>query len=175
MILGLISKLNQWCLNLPFRLHWFFVIFTAIIIPWLTANHPVKAQKGEWYPFSNFPMYSNFEPTAYYVYITDQEDKPVGIAPTFGSWPTAVKKAYDAKLKAHAKTLLNKKGKLGKPSKDMTTEECRPVGDAILKQLRDASKFPEEVKKHSGYRLYQMDIYLEEGKITQKPKLVGEV
>lgn len=173
-----IPKVRQWNLNLPFKFHWFFVVLTALVIPWLTKDLPI-AQRGEWYPFSNFPMYSNFEPQAYYVYITDREDKPVGIQPTFGTWPTAVKKAYDLKLKDVVKDLKTQAEKAGgkykKKQIDMTTEECRPAGDATLKQLIESSKFPEEVKKHSGYRLYQQDIWLEDGHIKQKPKLVGEI
>lgn len=173
-----IPKSSQWRLNLPFKFHWFFVVLTAFVIPWLTKNLSI-AQRGEWYPFSNFPMYSNFEPQAYYVYITDRNDNPVGIQPTFGTWPTAVKKAYDLRLKEVVKGLkenaVKNGGKYKKKQIEMTTEECRPAGDALLKQLMESSKFPDEVKKHSGYRLYQQDIWLENGHIQQKPKLVGEI
>ena len=162
------KKFNQWSGNVKFKLHWFFVVLTALIVPVLTRHHPVKAQRGEWYPFSNFPMYSNFEETAYYVYITDLDDKPVGIQPTFGTWPTKVKKAYDAKLKDTAKALK-------KPSKKLTLDECRPVAEAVLRQLRNDSKFPDEVKKNAGFRLHIMDIWLENGRIKQEPRLVGEI
>lgn len=170
---------HQWRLSIPFKFHWFFVILTALVIPWLTRNLDVP-QRGEWYPFSNFPMYSNFEPQAYYVYVTDDQDKPVAIQPTFGTWPTAVKKAYDLKLKAVVKQLkadAEEKGeKYKKKQIQMTGEECRPAGDATLKQIMESSRFPDEVKKHRGYRLYQMDIWLgEDGRIEQKPKLVGEI
>lgn len=161
----------------PFRLHWIFVALTAVVIPLLTRNMPV-AQRGEWYPFSNFPMYSNFEPQAYYVYITDLDDKPVAIQPTFATWPTAVKKAYDLKLKDVVQKLKSDAQKAGgkykKKQIDMATEECRPAGDATLRQLMESTKFPDEMKKHKGFRLYQVDIWLEDGVIQKKAKLVGE-
>ena len=172
------TKLHQWSAWMPFKLHWFFVVLTALVIPYLTRHLPI-AQRGEWYPFSNFPMYSNFEPQAYFVYITDLDDKPVGIQPTFGTWPTAVKKAYDLKLKDVVQKLKSDAEKVGSKYKkkqiEMTTEECRPAGDATLRQIMESSKYPDEVKKHKGYRLYQMDIWLKDGVIQQKPKLVGEV
>ena len=163
----------------PFRLHWIFVVLTALVIPLLTRNHPLKAHRGEWYPFSNFPMYSNFEETAYYVYVTDLDDKPVAIQPTFATWPTAVKKAYDGYLKKEIerrkKDAKDRGEKYSRKIIEMTGEECRVAGDALLHQLKDTSKFPDEVKKHRGLRLYQMDIWLQDGVIQKKPKLVGEI
>ena len=175
---SVIRKICQWSLSLPFKFHWFFVVLTALVIPWLTRDLPI-AQRGEWYPFSNFPMYSNFEPQAYYVYVTDLQDNPVGIQPTFGTWPTAVKKAYDSKLKELVKQLKDDAAKSGakyrKKQIEMTSEECRPAGDATLRQLMESTRFPDEARKHDGYRLYQQDIWLEDGHIQQKRKLVGEI
>ncbi len=77
------------------RILWLFVLVSSALVPLLTRHHPIKAQRGEWYPFSDFPMYSDFEEQAYYVYVTDRDDKPVPIAATFGIAPSDVKKAYD--------------------------------------------------------------------------------
>ncbi len=163
----------------PMRVLWLLVIFSGVIVPWLTRNHEVKAQRGEWYPFSNFPMYSTFEPTAYYVYITDENDKPVAIWQTFGTWPSAVKKGYDAFLKAEVVRLKEEAkkqgGKYSRRIVEMSGDECRPAGDAILRQLRDASPNQDEIRKHKGYRLNQVDITLDDGRIVQKTKRVGEI
>jgi hypothetical protein len=163
----------------PMRVLWVFVILSSVIVPLLTRNHPVKAQRGEWYPFSSFPMYSTFEPTAYYVYVTDENDRPVSIWATFGTWPSAVKKGYDALLKAEVARLKaeaqKQGGKYSRRIVEMSGEECRPAGDAILRQLRDSSARQEEVRGHRGYRLHQVDITLEGGRIVQKTKRVGEI
>jgi len=159
--------LKQWSLSYPFKLHWFFVLLTAAIVPFLTRNEKVKMYRGEWYPFSNFPMYSKFEDTAYYVYVTDRQDQPVAIYPTFTTWASAVKKMYDAKIKTIA-------AHLKKPSKALTADEVRPAAQAVLTQLRKESRTPDEVQKHAGYRLYAMDIWLEEGQIVKQPRLLGE-
>lgn len=163
----------------PMRVHWLLVIITSVIVPWLTRNHPVKAQRGEWYPFSNFPMYSTFEPTAYYVYVTDENDRTVSIWETFGTWPSAVKKGYDALLKEEVARLKEEAkrqgGKYSKRIVQMSGDECRPAGDAILRQIRDSSANQDEVRKHKGYRLHQVDITLENGRIVQRTKRVGEI
>jgi biotin operon repressor len=57
----------------------------------------------------------------------------------------------------------------------MSGDECRPAGDAILRQLRDSSPNQDEVRKHKGYRLQQVDITLDEGRIVQRTKRVGEI
>ena len=147
----------------PFRLHVFFVMLMAVVIPFLTQ----KAQRGEWYPFSNFPMYSDFEKQAYYVYLTDRDDKPMSVGETFGRAPSDVKKAYDKKLKEVAK-------RIGKPSKKLSADERRPIAEELLRELRDTGK-PDEVKKLSGLRLWQVDITLEDERIVEQTSLAGEI
>ena len=58
----MLTKLHQWFLCLPHKFHWFFVLLTGVLVPFLTRNNPDPKQRGEWYPFSNFPMYSTFSP-----------------------------------------------------------------------------------------------------------------
>ncbi|MFZ4764511.1 MAG: hypothetical protein ACOYMN_06110 [Roseimicrobium sp.] len=165
--------------RIPFRMHWFVVLLTGLVIPWLTRNHPDAKQRGEWYPFSNFPMYSTFEPTAYYVYVTDLEDKPLALVPTFGNWGSGVKKTYDQFLKAEVRRLKAEAQQRGERYAtriaQMTGTECRPAGDATLKQLRDSSKHQEVTSRYPGFRLYQVDITLDGGRIAERVKLVGEV
>lgn len=124
-------------------------------------------------------MYSTFEPTAYYVFVTDENDQPIPLWQTFGTWPSAVKKGYDALLKAEIKRLKKEAeksgGKYSKRIVEMSGEECRPAGDAILRQYRDSSPNQDEVLKHPHFRLQQVDITLEDGKIVQKTKRVGEI
>ena len=173
------SKLYQWFLCLPHKFHWFFVFLTGVFVPFLTRNNLDPKQRGEWYPFSNFPMYSSFEPTAYYVYVTDLEDRPLALVPTFGNWGSGVKKTYDKFLKEEVKRLKAEAEKRGEKYKtriaQMPGEQCRPAGDATLKQLREGARNQEEVRKHPGFRLHQVDITLEEGRIVQREKVVGEV
>ncbi len=175
----MLNKFHQWFMCLPHKFHWFFVLLTGAIIPFLTRNNPDPKQHGEWYPFSNFPMYSTFEDTAYYVYVTDLEDRPVALVPTFGNWGSGVKKAYDQFLKTEVKRLKSEAEKRGEKYRtrlyQMSGPDCRPAGDATLKQLRDTAKADTTALQYPGFRLYQVDIILEKGRIVERPKLVGEV
>jgi len=161
------------------RILWLFVLVSAALVPFFTRHHPAKAQRGEWYPFSNFPMYSDFEETAYYVYVTDRDDKPVSLADTFGMTPSEIKKAYDRKLKKEVERLKKEaKAQGAKYSKrivEMSAEECRPAGDEQLRDLRDNTKHQEEVRRLNGLRLYQVDITLDDGRIVERTKRVGEI
>jgi hypothetical protein len=175
----MLTKLHRWFLWVPHKFHWFFVLLTGVLIPFLTRNHPDPKQRGEWYPFSNFPMYSTFEDTAYYVYVTDLEDKPLALVPTFGKTGSELKKLYDLLLKDEIKRLkadaTSRGDKYRKRIYQMDGEECRPAGDATLIQIRDTARDQAKSRVHSGLRLYQEDITLEQGSIVQRPKLVGEV
>jgi hypothetical protein len=175
----MLTKFHQWFLWFPHKCHWFFVILTGALIPFLTRSHPDPKQRGEWYPFSNFPMYSTFEDTAYYVYVTDLEDKPLGLVPTFGKTGSEVKKLYDLLLKDEIKRLKSDATSRGEKYRkrifQMDGVECRPAGDAALRQIRDTARDQTQAHAPSGLRLYQMDITLENGSIVQRPKLVGEV
>lgn len=161
----MMNNVRQWIVCYPHKIHWLFVLVLALIVPYLTREdtHP-----GEWYPFSNFPMYSNFEKQAYYVYITDKNDQPLPTYPVFGTWPSHIKKIYDGEIKAIAK-------ELGKASKKLTQEERLPAGRSVLQQLKDHSLSPEEVKKHPGFRLHQVDITLKDGRIHKETTMVGEL
>ena len=175
----MLTKLHQWFLCLPHKFHWFFVLLTGALVPFLTRHHPDPKQHGEWYPFSNFPMYSTFEDTAYYVYVTDLADKPLPLLPTFGKTGSELKKLYDLKLKGEIdrlkKDAADRGGKYRKRIYQMDGAECRPAGDAALRQIRDTSSDQAQALAHPGLRLYQMDITLDQGSIAQRPKLVGEV
>jgi hypothetical protein len=172
------SKIYQWLLRIP-RFHWFFVFLTGVLVPYLTRNNPDKNQRGEWYPFSNFPMYSTFEDTAYYVYVTDVTDKPLALVPAFGRTGSEVKKLYNGFLNEEVNRLKqqarNRGEKYSKGKVQMTGEECRPAGDATLRQLLETAKSQGEARRHPGLRLHQVDITLEKGAIVRRTKTVGEL
>ncbi|HSI64016.1 MAG TPA: hypothetical protein VLE43_12885 [Candidatus Saccharimonadia bacterium] len=175
----MLTKLHQWFLWCPHKFHWFLVFITGALVPFLTRNNPDEKQHGEWYPFSNYPMYSSFEDTAYYVYVTDLDDKPVALMPTFNSWGSQLKKTYDKLLKQEIDRLKNAAKARGEKYKprifQMTGDECRPAGDALLRQICKEARKQDAVRKHPGFRLYHVDIILEDGKIVERTKRVGEV
>ena len=90
-----VSRLQRGWKRLPFRFHWMLVLWMGVVLPLATSG---TDKPGEFYPFSNFPMYSTFSPDTYFVWVSDLEDEPVPIGPVFGIAPSDLKKTYDRKL-----------------------------------------------------------------------------
>lgn len=53
---------------------------------------------GEEYPFSNFPMYSNFQRDARVVWVADQNGDPVPTNDYFGRRASTIKKIFDTRM-----------------------------------------------------------------------------
>lgn len=149
------------------RFHWLLVLLMAIVIPVLTAR---TEKPGEFYPFSNFPMYSRFAPDTYYVYVTDLNDKPVPIGRTFNIASSDVKKAYDRRLDAIKKSTGQKARR-----KEMSLELRARAAEEVLRWLTDNSQNPDAVKAIGGIRLHQADVTYQDGRVKQKVERVGEI
>lgn len=149
------------------RFHWLLVLLMAVIIPVLTAR---TEKPGEFYPFSNFPMYSRFAPDTYYVYVTDLNDEPVPIGRTFNIASSDVKKAYDRRLDAIKKSTGQKARR-----KEMPLELRARAAEDVLRWLTDNSQQPDAVRAIGGVRLYQADVLYQDGRVTQKRERVGEI
>lgn len=78
------ATLRALWLRMPFR----HMIALVIVL------YVVKEQ----FPFSNFPMYSNFENEADVVYITDQSDQVQPMQKLFGTKSAQTKKTYVGEL-----------------------------------------------------------------------------
>ena len=155
-----------WLRAEPCRFLWFLVVLTSLVIPWLTR---ATEKPGEFYPFSNFPMYSRFLPRTYYVVVTDLSDAPVATVPLSGQVSSNIKKAYDRKLDEL------KKASAGKYKKaELPVVERRKAGEKVLGwliELSDSAK----LKTLGGLRLKEVDLFIEDGKIAQRTLDVGEV
>ena len=155
-----------WLRGEPCRFLWVVVILSSLVIPWLTRD---TAKPGEFYPFSNFPMYSRFLPRTYYVMVTDLTDAPVATVPLSGQVSSNIKKAYDRNLDEL------KKASAGKYKKaDLPVEERQKAGAKVLTWLMELSD-PAKIKAMGGLRLKQVDLFIEDGKIAQRTIDVGEV
>ncbi len=54
----------------------------------------------EWYPFSPFPMYANFGPSAWYICVTDADGRPLPAAPYFGLDATIFRRMFETRVLA---------------------------------------------------------------------------
>jgi hypothetical protein len=158
-------QMNQLLKKLPFKVHWILVLLMAIVIPALTAR---TDKPGEFYPFSNFPMYSSFEPATYFVYVTDESDQDLRMGPLFGRAPSDVKKVYDRKLndakKAHG-------GKIKKA--DLPPEIRAEAAKTVLQWLVDNTPDKTQLTGTKGLRLHRVDIVFEDGHVKQTTQLEG--
>jgi hypothetical protein len=148
------QRLASWWRAVPCKLLWALVAACALL--------------QEWYPFSHFPMYSNFEPFTYYVYAADGDDQPVPLATAFGIRSANLKKIYDRELRRLAK---------GKPRgmKSLTLEERGVAGKYALEFLRANSVDPARTDALTRLKFYQVDIRMEHGHITKHAQLVAEL
>jgi hypothetical protein len=159
----LLSRLR----GIPFRFHWIVVILMAFVIPALTA----KTEKpGEFYPFSNFPMYSRFAPDTYYVYVTDLNNVALPSGGLFGTSVSNVKKAYDRKL-TNFKAEAGGKGKKA----DLPLEKKKEAADEVLHWLAKNAPDAEKVRALGGLRLHQVDVVFKNGKVSKSVTQVGEI
>lgn len=148
------AQLRRWWLKVPFR-HMTAVVVACYII-------------GDEFPFSDFPMYSNFDTEADVYYVTDQRDKPVAMKRAFKTPSSGTKKRFKKEL-----------GKIvnpaGRDTKQAQPEELARAGRIVLatlvEDLRPAS-LPEGT---TSVRLYRRTFRMEDDKLSDdKPELLAE-
>lgn len=166
-----LQKIWQWVdgwLGLrTFWFHWALVVLMAWVIPKLTAK---TDKPGEFYPFSNFPMYSSFGPDTYLVFVTDLEDQPVAIGPTFGIAASDLKKNYDRKL-----GVLKSRAPKGARKMSMPMPLRNEAAAESLRWLVSNVSQPDQIAGLGGLRLHQVDILFRDDVLSQEVNLVGEI
>lgn len=116
----------------------------------------------EQFPFSNFPMYSNFEPEADVIFVTDQNDGVVAMQKLFGTKSAQTKKTYNGEL-----------GRLTNPhhrdTEQATAEERAQAGKVVLagliKRLRPKGVPPGT----KALRLYRRTFVLKDNVVGDVP------
>ncbi len=149
----MIDRLRAFWLHVPFR-H-----MTALVV----VLFVIKEQ----FPFSNFPMYSNFDAEASVVYIANQQGQPIGMDETFRSGSSTAKKAYKKEL-----------GKIVKPrdpNADTTAEERGKAGAIVLGDWFANMKRDKLPAGTTAIRLYRRNFELKNGKLLDDtPELLAE-
>ena len=130
------------------------LVVIALLLQWI----------GEEFPFSNFPMYSNLSTKSDYLYLTNEEDQPLGCQSIFNLKTDVLKKMYNARLK-------ELKGK----SLD-AADGRRQAGRKTLADL--SSRQTEKVLQIvgvGGLRLYRVELTRTRGKIDSSTELLVEI
>lgn len=83
------------------------------------------------FPFSHFPMYSRMDDNTNYIYISDNQDRPLPIATLTSHRTGKLKKIYQSHLNDERDAIRKRGGKFTGFS-EMTLEERRPAGERTL-------------------------------------------
>ena len=122
---------------------------------------------GEQFPFSDFPMYSSFRRTTYYVYLADEAARPLPTIDTVGIMTPMLMKMYDIELRREIARL--KSSRLL-----MSTEQKRPVGERILQRLKTMQE-QNGGASVGALRLYEVNISVVESQLNKRTDLIAEV
>jgi hypothetical protein len=134
----------------------------------------------EFYPFSWFPMYSNFSGRTWYVYVTDERDQPLALRELFGVTTPFLKKAYYSNLRAARKSSSEHtlRSNSEHPSPYSSKPVLPPEREAAIATLRFVTT---EVKpRRAGaacvdLRLWKVDLARHDREITRERSLLGEL
>lgn len=122
----------------------------------------------EQFPFSNFPMYSSFGPTTYYLYIADGAAAPIATLTTLGMSTPTLKKVFSTEMR-------KERARLGTRAKQLTPEQKEAVGERLLARLRTS---PAALQRGGEIppvlRLYEVNISLARGRFDKQTVLIAE-
>lgn len=122
----------------------------------------------EQYPFSDFPMYSSFGPTTYYLYLADGAGAPIPALTTVGMSTTTLKKIFATEIRKERERLPAR-------PKRLTPEQKQAVGERLLAKLK-ASPVAQRRggKVPAVLRLYEVNISLAGGRFEKETALIAE-
>ena len=129
------------------------------------------------YPFTHYPMYSNFEDQTYYVWLADGQDRPIPVEKLTYNRLGRIKKIYNSGLQEAREEVGKATGK--KPRKrELTLDQRRGPGEMTLRWIYENSRpaAQQSLRDAAPLRLYQVDIRIGGNRVVEDPpKLVGEL
>ncbi|QQL45774.1 hypothetical protein [Sulfuriroseicoccus oceanibius] len=134
------------------------------------------------YPFSHFPMYSNFTSYDYVVFVADQDGDPLPLEHVSAGTRTArLKKQFNGSIN-DVRESLKVDGKPTPRKQDLTSEQKKPAGDEALAwlwnsmQSRNAAMVRLHQREVTELQLYQIGITREKGRIVKsKPEFISSL
>ena len=123
---------------------------------------------GEQYPFSDFPMYSSFSDSTYYVYLADGSGQPLSTYGAIGVSTATLKKKYESERRAELRRLRISGAR-------MTDEQRQALGARMLAELRASpGAHASGVPLPEVLRLYEVRVRLADGQLMKETKLIAE-
>ena len=124
--------------------------------------------RAEFYPFSNYPMYSQFDESDYFVYIADQNGEALPSKATFRITTPKIKKRFKKELKKVADKLDIKKS-------EVDGADLERVAVTTLKSLNNAVPDHPRVAGLSELQLIYVDLLREGDAIVIKERKIGSI
>jgi hypothetical protein len=137
-----------------------------LIVLSLTLKNPDG--RAEYYPFSNYPMYSQFDESDYFVYLADQDGEPLPSKETFRITTPKIKKRFKKELGAVAKRLDVKKS-------EVAGAELEAVAVTTLRSLDNAVPDHPRVAVLTELQLIYVDLRREGGEIVVEERKIGSI
>lgn len=145
-----------------------WLLLLACLVP--KVSRGTDRERYEFFPFSHFPMYSDFDERDYYVFVTGRDDQAIATESLAAIRSTRLKKILNTELSRLQKEFGIRKDQL-------TAGQCRPGGDYTLDWLvhNAPASAQEALRRVAPLRLYRVYITEEDGKLVETaPQLVGE-
>lgn len=122
----------------------------------------------EQYPFSDFPMYSRFGRSTYYVYLAQGDGRPLPSYHTIGVSTATLKKVFDSELGQQAKRLGTRRGRL-------SLDDRRAVAERVLTEFRRAEADGRIGDLPEVFQLYEVRVRLAAAGLQKETQLLAEV
>lgn len=176
------GKLQMLTKTDPLPFHYLALLFIAAGLLFFDRGLTIKACVAllianmalrDNYPFSHYPMYASFSDHTYYVFVADKDDKPIALQKvTKGIRTSKLKKPYNRDLDKKRKELGKRR------TRHLTAEERREAGEQALAQVyRNCNPVAKaSLEKLAPIKLYHVDIYMEEGRVDERPpQFIAEI
>ena len=124
--------------------------------------------RAEYYPFSNYPMYSQFDGEDYFIYIADQDGEPLPSKETFRITTPKIKKRFKSELGKVAK-------RLGKKKAEVDGAQLEAVGVTTLLTLNNRVPDHPRVVELTELRLIYVDLRRGDGEIVVSERKIAAI
>ena len=124
--------------------------------------------RAEYYPFSNYPMYSQFDGEDYFLYLADQDGQPLPSKETFRITTPKVKKRFKSELGKVAK-------QLGVKKREVDGVELEAVGVTTLLTLNNRVQDHPRVIGLTELQLIYVDLRRGDGEIVVSERKVAAI
>ncbi len=129
------------------------------------------------FPFTHYPMYSNFSDQTFYVWLADSQGEPIAVQTLTGLRTGRIKKVYDKEIDKVRAAIRDRTGSAPR-DRELTAAQRRIAGDPTLRWLYGASPPAARAALAAAapLQLFQVDITLADGEVREsEPVLVGRI